>query len=724
MKRNCALLFFIFTFLTLSVFSQQLTFKMDNPRIIRSNNKQLLRFDVLVKASDTGTYLYGSQISMSCNAFYFITSPSNNIEVTKGFISGTYNGNQKYDINGVNYNGNKFAIGLSSSLSNSGSNPRLACAPVLTEFQVLITIGLEIANPNGIAGLAFYDGFMHAGPGGLQTYALNPLPSHGYYTGPNLFEGENFQNLYLSRVFSPSYGWTQYGGPTNDVPYLDWTTPVNTSVWDSLATITGSALVSKLRVHSAGQLVISPGAQMNCYDSVEIGNAQGLWVKSNASYTGSFIDNGIITYKNSGSAAVERYLTQDVLHGYCLPVTTTNTHPFIDLQLLSKWYDEPAHQFRSIVNPAGDSILNHMMLGYLVYSNSSLTGNSTIKATGPLNTGPAGYLMTNHIGPDGPDGWHMVGNPYPSAINWVSDGFALSDVDPTIYVFHPETGNFYFWNRHDQLFTTGASPILSSQQGFWMHATVPGSLSGNISLDNSIRLHSNQPFYRPDTLSNEHLILTVRGNNFIDETRVRFDASTSVLFDSEHDAYKLFGSDDAPQLYTVLEDTTKVALNARPWGGFNTLIPLGFHIPVASSDTIVASNLDSFQPGIVIWLEDKKTGSWLNLMQWPQYVFSALPEDSPDRFMLHFSNPYTGVDSKTKGSVRIYSYDASVYVVNRQSGLSGGDVFIYDRLGRLVFKDRLGNPGMNKYNPVLTGGYYVVKVVSSEQSTTQKVFLN
>jgi hypothetical protein len=154
--------------------------------------------------------------------------------------------------------------------------------------------------------------------------------------------------------------------------------------------------------------------------------------------------------------------------------------------------------------------------------------------------------MTNHIGPSGPDGWNLIGNPYPSAINWLSNNFALGFVDPTIYVFHPEAGNYFYWNRHDQLHTTGASAIIAAQQGFYMHSNAAGSESGSVSMDNSIRLHSTQPFYRSDTLMNEHLILTVRGNNLTDETRIRFDSTTTVLFDSDHDAYKLGGVDEAP----------------------------------------------------------------------------------------------------------------------------------------------------------------------------------
>jgi len=440
------------------------------------------------------------------------------------------------------------------------------------------------------------------------------------------------------------------------------------------------------------------------------------------SSTDSLIDNGAIVYQNNGSVVVECYLSQDRWHGYCIPVISTNTQPFLNLQLLAKWYDEPEHRYKSIVNPAGDSILNSR-LGYLVYSNSSLTGNSTIRVTGTLITGPVGFLMMNHIGPSGPDGWNLIGNPYPSAINWLLPGFALSEVDPTIYVFHPETGNYYFWNRHDQLHTTGASPIIAAQQGFYMHANVAGSQSGNVSMDNSIRVHSTQPFYKPDTLLSNYLFLTATGNAFRDETQIRFDSAASSLFDPDHDAYKLTGPEEAPQLCSVLQDSTRVALNTLPFGGTNTVIPLGFHIGVAGTDTLEASNLESFPPGSEIWLEDLKTGIFQFLPDHPRYIFTSSPTNNPLRFRLHFSNPWIGIDHPSFRNIRIYSFDDYVYVRNLVKGSTRGTMQLFDFLGRKVFEAQLKDMDLNKFHPGVNSGYYMARVVTEDNSSTQKIYL-
>ncbi len=710
-------LFFFFTLIFFQygslVGQTNLYFRANNPRIIKTFNSTYndycdnLEFDLEVKASNS-SYYYSLEFHLTND-----TIALSDIEFSEGPLCD--NGYYFLTYNLANSN-----INLSVASTESPTSGNQARFEQITTFwQKLGTFRLRLVDPSQYE-IALWINSLMQGQQYEKTFSPNGVQLYAGFT----CIGDPFDKLYLGRMYSSGKGWSQIGSPQNDVQYINWSDSVNTSVWDSTGTIsTFGCLSNKLRIHTGGKLKIMPNESLSSLDSADINEANGIWIASTSNGSGSFIDNGIITYHNTGSAEVERYLSQDRWHSYCIPVNSTNTHPFLDLQLVAKWYDEPEHRYRSIVDPTGDSILSRIMLGYLVYSNSSLTGNSTIRVTGSLNTGPLSFYMTNHVGPSGPDGWNLIGNPYPSAINWLSNNFALELVDPTIYVFHPEAGNYFYWNRHDQVHTTGASAIIAAQQAFYMHANVAGSQSGNVSMDNSIRLHSTQPFYRSDTLMNEQLILTVSGNNFTDESRIRFDSATSILFEPDHDAYKLDGVDDAPQFYTVLPDSTRVALNARPWGGFNTLIPLGFHIGVESTDTLTASNLESFQLGIMIWVEDKKMNTWINLNQTPQYIFTALPNDSPDRFLLHFSNPYTGLITGSKGIVRVYSFDASVYVMNTANENGPGTIFIYDLIGRLVFKDKLRNAGLNKFVPGINQGTYVVKVITELTTCIQKVYL-
>ena len=105
--------------------------------------------------------------------------------------------------------------------------------------------------------------------------------------------------------------------------------------------------------------------------------------------------------------------------------------------------------------------------------------------TGDLNTGPLGRAP----GPNG--GWHLLGNPYPSALYF---GSGVTDSLPAglahaVYVFEPSSqyGGFYraFVNG---ISTDGTPCSLPAMQGFFMRATQP--VPGGFTFRDSFRDYS------------------------------------------------------------------------------------------------------------------------------------------------------------------------------------------------------------------------------------------
>ena len=73
--------------------------------------------------------------------------------------------------------------------------------------------------------------------------------------------------------------------------------------------------------------------------------------------------------------------------------------------------------------------------------------------------------------------------------------------------------------------------------------------------------------------------------------------------------------------------------------------------------------------------------------------------------------------------MQIYSYEDFVYVKNVGAANAQGDVFIYDLTGRLIFQDKLQNSLVSKYTLNVNEGYYVVKVVTPDNTYHQKIYL-
>ena len=709
-----------------------LTFKMDNPRIFRGGSPTQTRFlfDVYVKASENGTYWYSSQIAFTvANSAYFNTTISSiSVDITSLGLQNYY-----YVASGKGWaSGNTgFGIGITADVINwDGSPAQDFCMPMTTSFQKIATVGIGIKDPAGIAGTAgitFYPQGMLAGSGRQQTYALFDEilgPTSGYmshsYLESNSFEGRNFSDIYMGRIYSSASGWSQY--TTIAGQHTVWATAVNTSVWDTLTTGPSAATIDtagskalSLRIHAGARLKIKPTTNLTCTGATEINAPQGLWIASDATGTGSFIDNGTITYYTDGTARVERYFPNDNhWHYWSMPVTSSTAQPFTGLFM--RWFEEPTYLFKEIIEI---STPLHVMWGYSVAANGI---NATVGVTGSLNSGTftsPTLTSTNVPSLSGYDGWNFVGNPYPSSINWMSSGYTKTGIDATKYTWDGSVYQTY--NMVDS--TVGANRFIKPEQGFFVHVTTNGG-TGSIAVNNTARVHFAGSYNKKATGTNDKLVLIATANGIDDEAHVVFSSDATLNFDPDYDAYKLMGISHAPNLYSLLPSDIMAAVNWLPWTSPSQIVPMGFSCGLSGAYHITASNLESFSSATEIYIEDLKENITQDLIKDPVYHFNYSKGEETNRFLLHFANPTLGVYDPQGNKLQIYSYDDVVYVKHLSSGDIHGSVLIYDITGQKVFSGKLENLLLNKFRLTVTTGFYVVKVQTGQVFVTGKVFLN
>jgi len=633
---------------------------------------------------------------------------------------------------------------ITADALQNGNQGSVVCAQIITTYQKICTMGVEISTPTGVAGTAgvtFYVALMKASSFQQKTNGI--LPAHLSYSDPNTFEGIGLNDIYLGRIYSSGSLWSQYGAPLNS-QFVDWTTSLNTSVWDTIPAggtakiTTANSQVTNLRIHPGARLKIVPGGEVKVTGTTEITEPKGLWIASDATGTGSWMDNGeaSITYNGSSSIRIQRYVGHDNWHLIGFPLHTVYAQAtFLDTYL--KWYDEQRlvssskvmAKYRYVIDPLplADSALTGDLRGWFHWSSNSLTPlyttiNYNANAGAHLVSGPLSSSLTHTAFTDaGSDGWNMVANMYPCPVDWeASSGWTKINVDPTIYLWSQAAGDFATYNSSTHLGTLLGTRYIPSMQGFFVHVTAAGTLG----MDNPVKVFNSQAFWKDQTTYNELLDLNVEGNGFKDEAKVWFNSSATINFDPEFDNYKLFGNDGAPQFYSLLADNNYAAVNTLPWGGLNTVVPMGFVLKADASVTITASNMESFKPGTRIFLEDIKDASSMHeLTVNPVYTFTASASDDPNRFVLHFYNPSFGIDDKNLAGMQIYSFEDYLYVRNLEKGTTKGNLQMYDLLGRKVFLANLKDMELNKFLPGVNEGYYMVRVVTSDNSFTQKVYL-
>jgi len=96
-----------------------------------------------------------------------------------------------------------------------------------------------------------------------------------------------------------------------------------------------------------------------------------------------------------------------------------------------------------------------------------------------------------------------------------------------------------------------------------------------------------------------------------------------------------------------------------------TSVPMHFSCGYNTEYSLSFFDIESFEYGTEIWLEDKQVGGdWVSVNDNPDYTFTATPDDLEDRFVIHFFGP-TGVDEfGIENTVNIYSYRQNAFVRN------------------------------------------------------------
>ena len=483
--------------------------------------------------------------------------------------------------------------------------------------------------------------------------------------------------------------------------------------------ITGSQVTDTIaggtaKTGKCNNLTINAGGKLTVASGKKLQVANNLYIKDRISIgdptaAGSFIDLGTTTV--TGTTTVERFMTgnwntqwpanSDVIwHYISSPVSGGTINSFL-AGLLNYW-DEPTTLWIPMTTPVSTPLAVNK--GY----SAAIMANSTINYTGgTVNTGDRVINGLTNGGPAGVVGFNLIGNSFPSAVKWDAN-IVKSGIDATAY----------FWTGSTYIQKLTSDPVayeIPAGQGFFVHVTAQGT--GGLTIPNTNRVHSSGNFVKSS--APEQLELKVKGNNLEDATSIRFNPSATTGFDPEYDAYKLWGINACPQIYSIATDN--LSINSLPDYISTTVIPVGFKLSVSGSYSITASGLETFPTGTDIYLEDLFLNKTQNLTINPVYEFIAAPTNENHRFDIHFA-PTTGArETAAAGNIKIYSYDNNVYV-NVPFELNG-EIMVYDLLGKVVNQKPVEGNSLNKISMNVQSGIYVVKVLGDKSTASGKVFI-
>jgi hypothetical protein len=322
-------------------------------------------------------------------------------------------------------------------------------------------------------------------------------------------------------------------------------------------------------------------------------------------------------------------------------------------------------------------------------------------------------------------GWNLVGNPYPSALEWTSS-WTKSGVDATIYVY--DGTNYLTWNYNLGGYGTKTDGSIPPTQGFWVKAN---SSSPSMTIPNSERIHSSQAFYKgSEEIMNGFLSITVNGNLYSDQIMLGMCGSATDQFDPEYDAYKIYGIEESPQMF-ALAGEDKLCVSIFEPVESKKVIPLGIKAGSDGNYTFTFEGIDGINPLLAVYLEDKSSTvagqSLIDLRKTNAYKFKMVQGTEEQRFNIHFiktgdQKPYEAAGSDGTCSASIYALQNEVYVNYHAD--APARVIVYDLLGKEILSGDLLPDQLNKITVNTGSGYYIVKVVTGRIIESAKVFIN
>jgi hypothetical protein len=355
----------------------------------------------------------------------------------------------------------------------------------------------------------------------------------------------------------------------------------------------------------------------------------------------------------------------------------------------------------------------------------------TVDITGVVNNNTMSALtLYNHNQPY-TLGFNLVGNPYPSPIDWSNAaGWDRTNIDDAVYYFNAGTDDQYTGTYSSYINGISsdehAGYIIPAMQGFFVHVT-NGTypVTGSLSVNNNARVNDLQPYFHKPQPTTAPLLRLNAGFDeqpVSDPVVVYFDNEARSTFDKELDALKIMNSDPlVPNLYVNAPGATTQSICAWPYLKDTTdVIPLGLRTKQSGWVTFTSLVIERMPFGWHIYLYDAKTRTRRLLDEKMKYRLELDAGDYENRFFLMFNETqYPDVE----GIFNAYAKNGKLQLLIEGIGNEKCDVSIANMQGQVVLRKHYDSKGRYEIDSPFSSGIYVVSFYVKQQVFSQKIFI-
>ncbi len=445
--------------------------------------------------------------------------------------------------------------------------------------------------------------------------------------------------------------------------------------------------------------------------------------------TGSLITNGSII-KKGGTYEIQRYVTTTKDNGkwqvISSPIDNAETQLFYGQYF--NIYDEGQGSFSSNVPTDYQLIIGE---GYVVKWDDYFDSNSwsnPIKYQGSPNTGDQNIDLWKSVwsgtvnGIDYantyfllPEGFNLVGNPYPTNLDWgvvYQQNFTADNINSACYTYN-DTGNSGSW---DSFLATDPveDRIISLGQGFGvvLSTNVEGK---NLLIPKCARTHVEGTYFsKKSSTHNNSFNFIASSNGISDKVNFRVNDNATIYFDGRYDAYKFNSFGNTPTPYFISADGRRLSICSQP---LTETVNLGFNMAVSGNVTFSLSDIQDFNE---IILEDRQENTFTDLTK-TDYTFSYDSEDAEGgRFVLNFNYEALSEVEELIG-INIYANQGDITISSVEE-LQNVKISIYNITGKLVYSNYFEKITNKVINTNLKG-VNIIKLTSDKREITSKIIL-
>jgi hypothetical protein len=314
--------------------------------------------------------------------------------------------------------------------------------------------------------------------------------------------------------------------------------------------------------------------------------------------------------------------------------------------------------------------------GFWVYLGTATvnTANITIDVTGQPTIGNFSFNPTfTNSGNPFDDGFNLIANPYPSAIDWLSPNWTKTNINNAIYMYQADNGQYASFVGG--ISTNGGSRFIASSQGFYIQANAANPV---LDIQETAKSNSNPVLIKEEDPANV-LRLKVNGDNVNDEMVIHLNENATENFDGSFDAKKIFSNEPTNPSISSINNSKDLSINSLPFSGISMSIPVRVTVGMSGMYHLSWTGMEGFPEGSCFVIEDLNNGNKTTLTKDEVYYFNETVGFKAPRFVIHISTPLPKTVAEASCS---NSHDGSITITNASN--TACNVQLKDLVGNVI----------------------------------------